>query len=64
MLEKAIDQSSIQFENIYSWDAPDYVDAFISSAAYIDGTELTESELEELNSNSTFVHKQLQHYLY
>jgi hypothetical protein len=64
MIKKVIDQSSIQFENIFSWDAPDYVDAFISSAAYIDGTELTDSELEELNRNSTFVHQALQNFLY
>lgn len=48
----------IRIAKINHRDHPDYVDAFIESAT-IDGRELTESELDELNEDSSFVHEQV-----
>lgn len=36
-------------------DAPDFSDAYVDWAEYEDGTELTEAELEELNSDSDWL---------
>lgn len=37
-------------------DYPDYVDAYIESAD-LDGREMTEEELDEVNENSDFVYE-------
>lgn len=47
--------TNIELGGIDTKDYPDFVDAFIESAE-IDGVELTDEELEELNSNSEFVY--------
>lgn len=55
--------TNIEFEDIDFKDYPDFSDAYIVSAE-IDGRELTEEELEEVNSSSSFVHESLMEYLY
>jgi len=47
--------SDVEIDGIDHRDAPDYVDAFISSASY-DGRPMTDEELDELNSDSDFVY--------
>ena len=47
--------SNIELGGIDTNDYPDFVDAFIESAE-IDGVELTDAEIEELNCNSEFVY--------
>jgi len=42
--------SNIEVENVDFRDAPDFVDAFITSADY-DGLEMTEDQLNELSEN-------------
>jgi len=54
---------NIEFEGINWKDHPDFSDAFISSAD-IDGREMTDSELDEVNEDSEFVHEKLHDYLY
>jgi hypothetical protein len=54
---------NVMVEGIDHKDAPDYVDAYISSADYR-GLEMTEQELEELNENSEFVYEQVMKHLY
>ena len=46
--------TNIELGNIDTSDYPDMVDAYIISAE-IDGVELTDAELEELNCNRDFV---------
>lgn len=50
-----------EIEGIHHWDAPDYVDAFISSATAVlpDGShrEATEEELETLNEDRDLVYE-------
>jgi hypothetical protein len=49
---------NIQFEDVDYNDYPDFCDAFISSAD-MNGVEMTEEELEELNENRGFVYEKL-----
>lgn len=53
----------IVFSGIDHRDAPDYCDAFITSASY-DGRELTKEELDELNEDTSFVYECLMNYLH
>lgn len=46
----------VRIEDIRHWDAPDYVDAFISEAE-IDGVPATDKELDEINANSEFIYQ-------
>ena len=45
----------IEVDGVDTSDYPDFCDAFIESAE-IDGVELTDAEIEELNCNSEFVY--------
>ena len=47
--------SNIELGGIDTNDYPDFCDAYIVSAE-IDGVELTDAEIEELNCNSEFVY--------
>lgn len=53
----------IEVDGIDYRDAPDFCDAFISSATY-KGKEMSESQLERLNDNSSFVYECVQEKLY
>jgi hypothetical protein len=54
-----------KIENIHDWDAPDYVDAFIASAYWDTGEELTEEEIDELNDNHRdFVYESVIDYIH
>ena len=48
--------SNIELGNIDTSDYPDMVDAYIEYAE-IDGVELTDAEIDELNCNSEFVYQ-------
>jgi hypothetical protein len=48
--------TNIELGGIDTSDYPGFCDAFIESAE-IDGVELTDAELEELNCNSEFVYQ-------
>lgn len=48
---------NIEIDGIDYNDSPDFVDAFIASANYEDGTELTEEDLEVLNEDRSFVYE-------
>lgn len=61
---KKLNTRSLEFDDIHSWDAPRFVDAFISYAEYDDGTELTEEELDELNSDSGYIAELLHDWIY
>jgi hypothetical protein len=53
----------IELDGINGWDAPDFVDAFITSATYM-GREMTEDELNALNEDSDFVHEKVMEHLH
>ena len=54
---------NIEFDGINYNDYPDFCDAFICSAD-INGREMTETELDELNNDREFVSNALQNYLF
>lgn len=63
---KKLDYSKItdvDVDGINMRDAPDFVDAFISSA-YYDGREMTEEELEILNEDSQFIYEEVINRIY
>ena len=55
---------NVVVEGIDLKDAPDYVDAFIASATWEDGTPLDQDELDELNEDGDFVYNKLMEQLY
>tara|TARA_R100001460_G_scaffold100379_1_gene143970 strand:+ start:51 stop:257 length:207 start_codon:yes stop_codon:yes gene_type:complete len=48
---KEVDLSTIELDNVYLWDYPEYCDAFVSFAKFIDGTELKSNELDIITDN-------------
>ena len=50
--------TAIEFEDVDTSDYPDFCDAYISYAE-LDGIELTEDELIELNEDTDFVYNKL-----
>ncbi len=47
---KAVDVSSLEVDGIDTRDYPDFSDAYFSGGSFEDGTELSDSDLEELSS--------------
>lgn len=45
---KQVDIGSIELEDVFAWDRPDFADAYASAAQFEDGTELTDIQLEKL----------------
>lgn len=43
-----VDLKSIKLDDVKTWDYPDFCDAYISEAAFKDGTWLSDEQLEEL----------------
>ena len=46
-----VDLSSLQIEGIYMDDYPDFCDAYFSAGTRLDGTKLTDEELESLTDD-------------
>lgn len=46
-----VDLSSLQIEGIYMDDYPDFCDAYFSKGTRLDGTKLTDDELESLTDD-------------
>lgn len=58
---KAVDEKSIEIDGIDRRDYPDFSDAYISAANYMDGTPLSDKEIEELDDqNNELVHEKIQ----
>lgn len=54
---------NIEFDGINHGDYPDFCDAFISSAG-LNGSPMTDNDLDILNENSEFIHETLFKTLY
>jgi hypothetical protein len=52
---KEVDKGSIVMDNVDPHDYPDFSDACIIKAEFVDGTELTDEELDLLNSEGELV---------
>jgi len=58
---KEVDEKSIEIDGIDRRDYPDFSDAYISAANYMDGTPLSDKEIEELDDqNNELVHEKIQ----
>lgn len=58
---KEVDEKSIEIDGIDRRDYPDFSDAYISAANYIDGTPLSDKEIEDLDAqNNELVHEKIQ----
>ena len=58
---KAVDEKSIEIDGVDRRDYPDFSDAYISAANYIDGTPLSDKEIEDLDAqNNELVHEKIQ----
>ena len=55
--------TNIELDGIDPGDYPDFCDAYIVSAE-IDGVELTDGEIQELNCNSDFVYQSVLNQLF
>ena len=52
-----IDYLSLEMEDVCRRDHPDYCDAFIADASWLNGRPLTDAELEQLNEHSDIVYE-------
>jgi hypothetical protein len=50
-----VDLSSLQIEGIYMDDYPDFCDAYFSEGKRLDGTQLSDDELERLTEDFPFM---------
>lgn len=55
--------SNVEVDGIDYADAPDFCDAYISSADY-NGRQMTDAELEELSDDGDFIHDAIHNQLY
>ena len=47
--EKIIDEETLVVSGVYTWDYPEFCDAYFSFAKDIEGNELEEEELDKLS---------------
>jgi hypothetical protein len=58
---KQVDVNSIEVDGIDRSDYPDFSDAFISKAFFVDGTELSDVEVQQLESENYGLAHELAH---
>ena len=58
---KQVDRRSIEIDGVNSGDYPDFADAYISYAKFIDGTELSDEELNQLTDEHGDLVNELAH---
>jgi len=58
---KNIDMKSIEIDGVNPKDRPDFADAFISAANFMDGTALTDEQLDQLTDENGELVNELAH---
>tara|TARA_R110000782_G_scaffold67093_1_gene135742 strand:- start:147 stop:347 length:201 start_codon:yes stop_codon:yes gene_type:complete len=58
-ISKEVCINSLEFDGVDKMDYPDFADAYIGEARFLDGSILTNYQLDTLNENSEFVYDQL-----
>jgi hypothetical protein len=48
---REVDEGTLEIDGVYRADYPEFCDAFFAAASFVDGTELTDLELEQLTSD-------------
>jgi hypothetical protein len=49
---KSIDLASLIVDDVFDYDYPDYVDAYIASGSYTDGTSISDDDLDFLGDDN------------
>jgi hypothetical protein len=57
---RKLNKDSVELDGVDTADYPKFVDAFISRAEWDDGTELTDDEIDRLNSDSFLLYELIQ----
>lgn len=52
---KEVNHASIRVGGVHKWDAPDYSDAYIEFAKFVDGTPLSDDDLDQLSGDRSLV---------
>jgi hypothetical protein len=58
---REVSRKSIEVDNVVKADYPDFCDAFIAYAEYVDGTELKDWEIAQLESQNDTLVNELAH---
>jgi hypothetical protein len=62
---KEVDRNSLEIDGVDTGDYPDFVDTYFSYAEFIDGTVLSDLELDELSTEFMDVAQEMAYeYLY
>lgn len=48
---KKVNLDTIKIDGVYSWDFPEYCDAYVCFATFVDGSALNRKELEQITDN-------------
>ena len=48
---KKVNLDTIKIDGVYSWDFPEYCDAYVCFAKFLDGSALNRNELEQITDN-------------
>jgi len=59
--EKEVDRSSLTIENVDTKDFPDFADAMFSEAKFMDGTELSDEQLDKLTDQEGCLLNEMAH---
>ena len=54
---REVDMGSIQLGNVHGWDYPKFSDAFAEYAEFVDGTPLSDDELDQLSDRGDLINQ-------
>lgn len=54
---REVDMGSIQLGNVHGWDYPKFSDAFAEYAEFMDGTPLSDDELDQLSDRGDLINQ-------
>ena len=58
---KEVNLDTIKIDGVYSWDYPEYCDAYVCFAKFLDGSALNRNELEQITDNYQELVNELAH---
>ena len=58
---KKVNLDTIKVDGVHHWDFPEFCDAFVSFAEFVDGSTLTPKELDQITDNNPELVNDLAH---
>ena len=55
---------NVELDDIYTYDAPDFCDAYIKYCEHEDGTPFSDAELDRINENGDLIHEMVINEIY